>query len=53
MEKEILSLKNQKPAGADNIPAKILKDAATVIVPPLTQLFNCSINETHFPTKLE
>ena len=53
MEKEILLLKNKKAAGADNIPAKILKDAATVIVPPLTQLFNCSIDEGYFPTKLK
>ena len=45
-----MSLKNKKAAGADNIPAKILKDTATVY---LTQLFNCSINETHFPTKLK
>ena len=53
MEKEILLLKNKKAAGADNIPAKILKDAATVIVPPLTQLFNCAIHEGYFPTKLK
>ena len=53
MEKEILLLKNKKAAGADNIPAKILKDAAKVIVPPLTQLFNCAIHEDYFPTKLK
>ena len=34
MEKEILLLKNKKAAGADNITAKFLKDAATVTVPP-------------------
>ena len=48
-----MTLKNKKAAGADNIPSKILKDAVTVIVPPLTELFNCSINETHFPSKLK
>ena len=40
MEKEILALKNKKAAGTDNIPSKILKDAITVIVSPLTQLCN-------------
>ena len=53
MEKEILALNNKKAAGADNIPSRILKDAITVVVSPLTQLFNCSVNETHFPTKLK
>ena len=53
MEKEIVALKNKKAAGTDNIPPKILKDAIRVIVSPLTQLFNSSINETHFPTKLK
>ena len=53
MEKEILALNNKKAAGADNIPSRILKDAISVVVSPLTQLFNSSVIEPHFPTKLK
>ena len=53
MEKEILALNNKKAAGADNIPSRILKDAISVVVSPLKQLFNSSVIETHFPTKLK
>ena len=53
IEKEILELNPKKAAGSDSIPPKILKDGIGVIKSPLTQLFNISVEECHFPLDLK
>ena len=53
-EREVLNLLNSldvnKSCGPDNLPPKILKLVALLIVTPLTKLFNQSINQGHFPS---
>ena len=53
IEKEILQLNAKKSAGSDAIPPKTIKDAYIVLSPPLTQLFNTSVDENHFPSELK
>ena len=53
IEKEILELNTRKAAGYDAIPPKIVKDSVNVLKYPLTQLFNNSITECIYPTKLK
>ena len=53
IEKEILQLNVKKSAGPDDIPAKIVKDSFIVLTPPLTKLFNTSIDENFFPEDLK
>ena len=47
--KQIQSLKNKKSTGLDKINNKLLKDAAVIIAPSLTKLFNLSICSHKFP----
>ena len=43
------TIKTSKSAGHDGIPGKLLRDAAEVIAPSLTAIFNASINTGIFP----
>ena len=53
IEKEILQLNTKKSAGPDAIPPKAIKDAYMVLSPPLTLLFNTSVDENQFPSELK
>ena len=53
LEKEIIELNPKKAAGADFIPPKVIKDSVRVLKSPLTQLFNNSVEECHFPSDLK
>ena len=53
IEKEILELNTKKATGFDAIPPKVIKDAFRVLKYPLTQLFNTTVQENHFPTNLK
>jgi hypothetical protein len=47
------ALKNLDPnkaCGPDNLPGRLLKEAAELIAPSLCQLFNISLSLGHFPT---
>ena len=43
------TIKTSKSAGHDRIPGKLLRDAAEVIAPSLSAIFNASINTGIFP----
>jgi hypothetical protein len=47
--KLLSTIKASKSAGHDRIPGKLLRDAAEVIAPSLTAIFNASINTGIFP----
>ena len=47
--KLLLNIKPHKAAGPDNLPAKILKEAAPNLAPALTLGFQASINQTTLP----
>ena len=47
--KQLSTLKTNKSTGLDRISARLLKDAATVIAPTLTQIFNHSLKSSTFP----
>jgi hypothetical protein len=47
--KLLSTIKTSKSAGHDRIPGKLLRDAAEVIAPSLTAIFNASINTGIFP----
>ena len=53
IEKEILLINAKKSAGPDAIPPKIIKEAYMVLTPPLTKLFNTSVDENLFPCDLK
>ena len=53
IEKEILQLNTKKSPGPDAIPSKIVKDSFGILTPPLTNLFNASINGSSFPSDLK
>ena len=53
IEKEILELNAKKSTGPDAIPPKIIKDSFKVLTPPLTKLFNASVEENLFPSDLK
>ena len=53
IEKEICQLNSKKSAGPDNIPPKVIKDSIKVLTPPLTKLFNTSVDENIFPSDLK
>ena len=53
IEKEILELNPKRATGPDAIPPKVVKDAFRVVKSPLTQLFNTTVEENHFPTNLK
>ena len=43
VEKELLGLNLSKSTGLDNIPARFLRDVASVLKDPLTHIINLSI----------
>jgi hypothetical protein len=47
--KLLSTIKASKSTGHDRIPGKLLRDAAEVIAPSLTAIFNASINTGIFP----
>ena len=47
--KNLSKLKTNKSTGLDRITAQLLKDAAAVIAPSLTQIFNLSLSSSTFP----
>ena len=51
--KEIMDLNPKKAVGTDFIPPNLIKDSVTVLKSPLTQLFNNSVEECHFPSDLK
>ena len=53
IEKEILELSSNKSAGPDAIPPRVIKDSVSVLKSPLTQLFNTSVEDKHFPSDLK
>ncbi|CAB4042484.1 Hypothetical predicted protein, partial [Paramuricea clavata] len=44
------TLKTTKAIGLDGIPAKLLRDSASVIAPSITSLFNLSLSTSTFPS---
>ena len=48
--KMINELKPNKAVGVDKVSSRLLKDAADIVVPSLTSLFNISINTGCFPS---
>ncbi|KAG8235316.1 hypothetical protein J437_LFUL003597 [Ladona fulva] len=51
--KVILSFKSSWPAGSDEIPMTIIKQASYWIASPISSIFNSSISEEHFPSILK
>ena len=51
--KIIHELKSKKSAGYGDIPPRIIKDCVVVIKSPLTNLFNNSVEISHFPDALK
>ena len=49
VEKALLSIKERKSNGPDDIPNWVLKNFASVIYSPICSLFNSSINEGYVP----
>ena len=49
VQKLLQKLNPQKACGPDQIPAKILRDLADVIAPPLTLIFQKSLDEGNIP----
>ena len=47
---QLQHLNSNKAIGLDCITASLLKDASTVIIPSLTDIFNCSLQTATFPT---
>ena len=47
--KQLSTLKTNKSTGLDRISARLLKDAAPVIAPTLTEIFNHSLKSSTFP----
>ena len=47
--KNLSKLKTNKSTGLDRITARLLKDAAAVIAPSLTQIFNLSLSSSTLP----
>ena len=53
IENEIKELNSRKASGADGIPANILKETFDILKSPLTQLFNVTVENQHFPNDLK
>ena len=53
IEKEILQLNAKKSPGPDFIPPKVVKESFKVLTPPLTKLFNASVEGNLFPSDLK
>ncbi len=47
--KKLKAINERKAAGPDKVPCKLLKIAAEVIAPSLTQIFNKAIGASIFP----
>ena len=48
-----MELSSNKSAGPDAIPPIVIKDSVNVLKSPLTQHFNTSVEEKHFPSDLK
>ncbi len=46
---QLRAIKCGKAVGLDNIPPRLLKDAAEVITDPLTQIINASLDQAKIP----
>ena len=53
IENEICKLNSKKSAGYDDIPPRVIKDSVRVLKAPLTNLFNTSVEISHFPDDLK
>ena len=53
IENEIKELNSRKAPGEDGIPANILKETVDILKSPLTQLFNVTVENQHFPNDLK
>ena len=51
MRHELSKLKSSKATGLDKIPAKLLKDASSVIAKPITYLINLTISSGEIPSQ--
>ena len=51
MRLELSKLKSSKATGLDKIPAKLLKDASSVIAKPITYLINLTISSGEIPSQ--
>ena len=49
VQKQLSALKINKSTGLDRISARLLKDAAVIIAPTLTDIFNQSLKSSTFP----
>ena len=49
MRAQLRRLKAGKAAGLDNIPARLLKDAADTVAKPLTTILNASLQSGRVP----
>ena len=50
VEKELKQLKVNKATGLDNLPARMIRDTASVISKPLTHIINLSLVNSEIPT---
>jgi hypothetical protein len=48
--KKLKAINERKAAGLDKIPCKLLRIAAEIVAPPLTQIFDKTISTSIFPT---
>lgn len=46
---QLSGLKIRKAAGLDNIPPRLLKDSATIVAKPLTDIINASLRQSKIP----
>ena len=53
IEHEIMELNSNKASGYDCTPPKSLKDSASIVKDPHTQLFNTSVKDNLFPSDLK
>lgn len=49
----IINMKNKSSAGIDGIPTKLIKYVADIIIPPLCDIINCSLETGIFPEQLK
>ena len=50
VERQLKTLKNNKTAGLDNLPSRLLKDSASVISRPIAYIINSSLETATVPT---
>ena len=51
VERQLMRVKNGKAAGPDGIQAWMLRDLAPLLAPPLTAIYNSSLQEGYVPDK--